>query len=315
MLPVIGLCAAAFIWNGSSNEAKEAKQSRPAVLSSTAAVEVPMKLKFADKDYEFSRYDLYERLDRELSSITYLHSTTLLYFKRANRIFPVVVPILKQNGIPEDFKYLMVIESGLNERAISSAKAAGLWQFMPTTGKQYGLEVESEVDERYHIEKSTVAACKYLKDAYARYGDWATVAASYNAGMGRITSELSKQNVSSALDLLLVEETSRYFFRIIATKEVFENPYKYGFIIKAHQLYKPIKWKEVMVDTSVSSWTDFAQGYGVSYLQLKDFNVWLRDTSLTNRSGKLYKVRVPLKDDLYYNKNQKTEVFDSRWVN
>ena len=312
---VIGLCLASILWIASSNEAKDAEQNRPTVLSMAASPEVPMKLKFADQEYDFSRYDLYERLDRELSSITYLHSTTMLYIKRANRIFPVVVPILKQNGIPEDFKYLMVIESGLSERALSSAKAAGLWQFMPTTGKQYGLEVESEVDERYHIEKSTAAACRYLKDAYSRYRDWATVAASYNAGMGRISSELSKQNVSSAMDLLLVEETSRYFFRIIATKEVFENAGKYGFVLKAHQLHKPIKWKEVTVNSSIPSLTSFAQDYGILYSQLKDFNVWLRDTSLTNRSGKSYKIRVPLKEDIYYKRNEKPEVFDSRWVN
>jgi hypothetical protein len=314
-ISVVALCAAAFVWSGSSNNSSEEEQQRSTVLSMTASPEVPLKLKFADNDIDFSRYDLYERLDRELSSFTYFHSTSLLYFKRANRIFPIVAPILKQNNIPEDFKYLMVIESNLSERAISSAKAAGLWQFMPETGRQYGLEVGADVDERYHIEKATVAACKYLKDAYARYGDWVTVAASYNAGMGRISSELNKQQVSSSLDLLLVEETSRYFFRIIAAKEIMENPYRYGFVLKAHQLYKPIECKEVTVDYSVSDWTSFAQEYGITYAQLKDFNVWLRNTSLTNRTGKLYKIKIPQKEDMYYKRGEKTEVFDDRWIN
>ena len=311
----IGLCLFSLIWTGSSNSAKEAEQLKPSVLSMTASPEVPASLQFADKEFDFSRYDLYERLDRELSSFTYFHSSTLLYFKRANRIFPIVVPILKKNNIPEDFKYLMTIESNLNERAISSAKAAGLWQFMEATGKSYGLEISADVDERYHIEKATIAACKYLKEAHRRYGDWASVAASYNAGMGRISSELNKQNVPSALDLLLTEETSRYFFRIIAIKEIFEHPYRYGFVLKAHQLYKPIRWKEVTVDSSISNLTDFAQNYGITYAQLKDFNVWLRSTSLTNKTGKSYKIRIPLKEDMYYKKGEKAEVVDSRWVN
>ncbi|MCD7971973.1 MAG: lytic transglycosylase domain-containing protein [Candidatus Azobacteroides sp.] len=312
---LVGLLTGALLWTASSNSAQEAEQQRSGMLSLTNSPEVPLKLQFADQEFDMSRYDMYERLDRELTSFTYLHSTTLLYFKRANRIFPIVVPILKQNGIPEDFKYLMTIESGLNERAISSAKAAGLWQFMQTTGKQYGLEISTEVDERYHIEKATVAACKYLKDAYARYGDWASVAASYNGGMGRISSELNKQNVSTALDLLLVEETSRYFFRILAIKEIFENPYRYGFVIKPHQLYKPIEWKEVTVSSSVNSWTNFAQKNGITYAQLKDFNVWLRDTSLLNKSGKSYKIRIPLKEDMYYKQGEKAKVYDPRWVN
>ncbi len=314
-LSIIGLCVGTFILTGSSNDAQEAEQQRSSVLSMTTPPDFPMKVKFADDDIDVRRYDLYERFDREISSFTYLHSTTMLYFKRANRIFPIVVPILKQNGIPEDFKYLMVIESNLSERALSSAKAAGLWQFMEATGRSYGLEINTEVDERYHIEKSTAAACRYLKDAYSKYGDWATVAASYNAGMGRISSELSKQNVSSALDLLLVEETSRYFFRIIAAKEIFENPYRYGFVLKASQLYKPIRWKEVTVDSSVSSWTSFAQNYGITYAQLKDFNVWLRDTSLSNRTGKLYNIRIPLEEDMYYKKGEKIDAYDSRWIN
>jgi len=314
-LSVTALCIAALVWSGSSNNVEEAGQQKPVVLSMTTSPEIPFKLKFADDEIDFSRYDLRERLDRELSSFTYLHSTTLSYFKRANRIFPIVVPILRQNGVPEDFKYLMVIESNLNERAVSSVKAAGLWQFMDSTGKMYGLEINSDVDERYHIEKATVAACKYLKDAYSKYGDWVTVASSYNAGMGRISSELNKQQASSSLDLLLVEESSRYVFRIIAIKEIMENPYKYGYVLKANQLYKPIGCREVTVDYSVSDWSDFAQQNGITYAQLKDFNVWLRNTSLTNKYGKLYNIRIPQTEDMYYKKDEKIDVYDSRWIN
>jgi hypothetical protein len=303
----IGLGISTLMWMGSSQENATTEDY-------TTSPDIPEKLTFAGEEYEFNRYDLRERLDRELSALTYLHSSTMLSLKRANRIFPVIVPILKANGIPEDFKYLMTIESSLNERALSSAKAAGLWQFMEKTGRQYGLEINSEVDERYHIEKATAAACRYLKDAYAKYGDWASVAMSYNAGMGRISSELSAQQVSSALDLLLVEETSRYFFRLIATKEVFENPMRYGFHLKSNQLYKPIHWKEITVETSIPSWTDFAKENGITYAQLKDFNIWLRDTSLANKSNSSYKIRIPLKEDLYYKPDQKVDVFDTRWV-
>jgi len=313
-ISIKALVVAAFIWSGSSKGIDEAQQSRNSGPT-TFSPEIPLTLSFAGKNIDFDRYDMYERLDRELSSLTYLHSTTMLYIKRANRYFPIIVPILKQNGIPEDFKYMAVIESNLSERAVSPAKAVGLWQFLESTGKSYGLEVGAEVDERYHIEKSTVAACKYLKEAYSKYKDWVTVAASYNAGMGRISSELSKQQASSSMDLWLVEETSRYFFRMIACKEVMENPGRYGFSLKAHQLYKPIECKEITVDSSVPDWVTFAQDNGITYYQLRDFNTWIRSSSLINKTGKLYKVKIPYKDDMYYKKGEKPSVFDSRWVN
>ena len=153
-----------------------------------------------------------------------------------------------------------------------------------------------------------------MRDAYSRYRDWTTVAASYNAGMGRISSELSKQQVASSLDLLLVEETSRYFFRIVAIKEIMENPGRYGFLLKAHQLCKPIECREVTVDSSVTDWTSFAQSYNITYSQLKDFNIWLRDASLANKAGKLYKIKIPQKDDMYYKRGEKPNVFDRRWI-
>ncbi len=283
-------------------------------LSKTISVNVPDEMVFAGEKIVFDRYDLHERMDRELNSFTYFHSTTLLLFKRANRIFPIIEPILKQQGLPDDIKYLAVIESSLHPRAVSPANAAGLWQFISSTGKGYGLEITSEVDERYHIEKSTVAAAKYLKSARNQYGSWSAAALSYNGGMGRITSELRNQRVNDALDLWLVEETSRYYFRMLAIKLIFENPKAYGFHIQPQHLYKPVEFKEVRVSSSINNLTDFAKQHGISYAQLKDFNSWLRDTKLLNRSGKTYTILIPTKESLFYDESERVKVHDPRWI-
>ncbi|MDD2476992.1 MAG: lytic transglycosylase domain-containing protein, partial [Dysgonamonadaceae bacterium] len=242
------------------------------------------------------------------------HSTTLLLIKRANRIFPIIEPILKQYGIPNDIKYLAVIESSLDPRAVSPARAAGLWQFMPTTATESGLEVSAEVDERYSIEKSTVAACNYLKGAYNKYGSWSAAALSYNGGQGRITSELRNQQTTESLDLWLVEETTRYFYRMLAIKLVFENPPQYGFIIRPHQLHKPIDFKDVTVSTSIPNLVSFAKQNGLTYAQLKDFNSWLRSTKLNVRASKSYTFKIPTRESLYYKKNEGFKVHDMRWV-
>ncbi|NDW09132.1 lytic transglycosylase domain-containing protein [Dysgonomonas sp. 520] len=303
-----------LISNHNAEDVANDEKNSPLVASMTASVEVPSEVTFAGEKLKLDRYDLYERYDREINSFTYLHSSTLLIIKKANRYFPIIEPILKANGIPDDFKYLAVIESMLNPRAISTAKAAGLWQFMPSTATQYGLEVSSQVDERYSVEKSTVAACKYLKNAYNRYGNWASVAMSYNAGMGRISSELEQQQVEDSTDLWLVEETSRYYFRMLAVKSIFENPKRYGYIIKAEQLYKPIDFKEVRVRESVSDLATFAQNNGITYAQLKDFNSWLRDRSLTinPKKPKEYTILIPTQESLYY--DGKVKVHDKNWV-
>lgn len=185
--------------------------------------EVPKSMTFAGVKVDLDREDMYERMDRELSSLVYGHGNTLLTIKRANKYFPVMAPILRSNGIPEDLLYLACVESYLNPRAYSVAKAAGIWQFIPATARQYGLEVSDEVDERYNLEKATAAACRYLKSAYTRYGNWESVMASYNGGMARISGELSKQGVNTSFDLYLTDETSRYVFRIMAMKAVMEN--------------------------------------------------------------------------------------------
>lgn len=314
ILSAIIVVSAITIMSLSNNDTEKVDQQRPQVLSMTASVNVPDEMTFAGEKIVFDRYDLRERMDRELNSFTYFHSTTLLLFKRANRIFPIIEPILKQQGVPNDIKYIAVIESSLDHRAISPARAVGLWQFMSGTAPGFGLEVSSEVDERYHIEKSTAAACRYLKDAYQKYASWSAAALSYNGGHARITNEFSNQQTNKALDLWLVEETTRYYFRMLAIKTIFENPAQYGFIIRADQLYKPLEFKEVSVSSSIPNLVSFAKEHGLTYAQLKDFNSWLRSDKLTNKSGKTYTILVPTKESLYYKKEDKPTVHDKRWV-
>lgn len=275
--------------------------------------EVPKSITFADQKIDLDRIDMWERLDRELTSLSYTHGSTLLTLKRANRFFPILAPILKENGLPLDFLYLACTESMLDIRAYSPAKAAGLWQFIPATGRSYGLEINDYVDERLNIEKATVAACKYLKESYSKYGNWESVACAYNAGNGRITSELSKQQVSSAFDLHLVSETSRYMFRILAYKMILENPRKYGFCVTENQLYQPIECDIVEVNSAVSDWATWAKNHGITYAQLREQNPWIQAKYLKNASGKVYKVKVPKKESLYRS-SQKKSVYNPAWV-
>ena len=276
-------------------------------------ISIPLEYEFAGEIIDLRRHDLRERFDRELTAFTYMHSTTFLLIKRANQYFPLIEPILKANNIPDDFKYLCVIESNLDIRALSSANAAGFWQLLSSTGKEYGLEISSEVDERYHIEKSTEAACRYLRAAYSKYGSWVNTAASYNAGMARISSSLNSQMVNSALDLMLVSETSRYVFRILAIKQLFENPSSYGFFINKENLYPHIPTQKISIDRTIEDIADFSLNHGLNYMLLKEFNPWLRDTKLTVRPGKTYILDIPKKEDLHYNPKS-TKVHDKRWL-
>lgn len=253
---------------------------------------VPEKIRIWGETQDMRRSDLHERLDRELTALAYTHGNTLLCIKRSNRYRDEITKILKKNGVPEDMFYLAVIESFLDDRAYSPAKAAGIWQFIPSTAKEYGLEVNEFVDERYNLPKATEAACRYFKDAYARYGDWNTVAASYNGGMARISKELESQRQDSALDLYLTSETSRYPFRIMAMKLILENPHKYGFYVADNQLYPPYEFEEVVVDTPVSDWVAWSKSHGMSYARLRELNPWIRAKSLPNKTGKKYIVRV-----------------------
>lgn len=264
------------------------------VLTRTRAVEVPENIDFSGERVPVNDVDVYERLDRELLVNTYLHSSTILNFKRANKFFPVIEPILKEYGVPDDFKYLAVIESNL-QNVTSPAGAKGIWQFMPVTAKQYGLEISATVDERYHLEKSTVAACKYLIDAKEKFGSWTLAAASYNAGMNGINTKLSKQEVEDYYNLLLNSETSRYLFRIIAVKQIMQNPEKYGFDFEPEDFYQPIPTDKVVVDTSIVDLTKFAADQGINYKILKRHNPWLLGNSLSNSSHKKYEVEIPKK--------------------
>jgi len=282
-------------------------------LSQINSTPLPDKVDFCGETIALDRLDIRERFDRELTAFAYLHSTTMLYLKRANRFFPIIEPILKKNGIPDDFKYLCLIESNLDIRALSPANAAGLWQFLESTGKSYGLEITSEVDERYHIEKATEAACRYFNDAYSKFGSWINVAASYNAGMAKINSALATQQVNSALDLLLTSETSRYVFRIVAIKQIFENPYLYGFVLSKENFYPPVSVQRVTINQTISDIAAFAKQYGLNYMQIKEYNPWLRDNKLTLDPGETYEIAIPEKEDLYFNKNT-IKIHDERWI-
>ena len=283
------------------------------VFSTTASPDIPMSINFAGETVSFDRLDMAERLDRELTSIIYGQTTTELCFKRANRYFPALAKILKEQGVPLDFLYLAVTESSMDYSAYSSAKAAGMWQLLAGTGRDFGLEVTDEVDERYDPEKSTVAACKYLKSAYKKYGHWPTVAASYNAGMQKISNELSKQRVDNTFDLYLVQETSRYVFRIMAYKLLMESPKRYGYRFSRKNLWQPVDYTTVDVTGSVASWIDWAKDKGLAYAQLREANPWIRSTKLTNASGKTYKVRIPKQSELYRSKRTYS-VYNKDWV-
>jgi hypothetical protein len=306
---LVGVTAGIFI---SSNDSKKVNDERPVVSFTATSPQLPSSVSFAGKQIDLTRLHIREAFDRELCTFTYLHATTLLLFKRANRYFPLIEPILKKYGIPDDFKYLAVIESNLDARVSSPVHAVGMWQFMETTGKEYGLVITPTVDERCHVEKATAAACKYLRKAYERYGDWISVAASYNAGMGRITSELSNQGANNAIDLWLVEETTRYPYRILAIKQIFENPYRYGFVLTAGALYKPIKTKNVSVSAETNL-VSFAKQNGITYADLRRLNPWLKGVKLIT-NGKTYSLQVPENAEELYYRRPNTYVHDSRWV-
>ena len=257
------------------------------------SLDLPMNASFAGEPVPLEIPDVHERFDKELQINTYLHSSTLFLMKRANRWLPQIDSILKLNGIPEDFKYLPLIESALIND-VSPKNAVGFWQILKTSGKELGLEITKEVDERYDPLKATKAACKYLKRAYAKFGSWTLVAASYNRGMGGIERALENQKVKSYYDLFLNDETSRYVFRILAIKEISENPEKYGFILKPEHLYPEENFRYIEIKESIKSLVDFANAQGINYKLLKRHNPWLRDETLTVKKGKSYLIAIPV---------------------
>lgn len=274
---------------------------------------IPSEYEFAGENVSLKTVDRAERFDRELTAMAFTHGNTLLQLKRANRVFPVVIPILKANGVPTDLVYLACIESQLNERAVSPAKAAGLWQFMPATAREYGLEVNEYVDERYDIEKATEAACRYLKNARSKYGNWESAAASYNAGMGRISRELDAQDQQSAFDLWLPDETMRYIFRLLAAKAIMENPRSFGYTLDASQLYQPFEYDLVEVAEPVDDWAQWGLDHGTNYYTVRLHNPWIRSKSLPNKDSKCYLVKIPKKDSLQ-RKHKNHFVYNQNWV-
>ena len=254
--------------------------------------ELPDKLSFAGEPVPLNEPDIQERFEREIYVNAYWHSNTVLLMKRAGKFLPTIEKILSQNGIPDDFKYVALIESGLMN-VVSPAGARGFWQFMESTAKEKGLEVNKEVDERYHFEKSTEAACKYLKQAYARFGNWTSVAASYNMGMAGLSRRKSEQKMTDFYKLLLNEETSRYIFRILAMKEIFEEPRKYGFELQKDDLYTMPVMRDLVVTESIENLADWAIRHNSNYKELKIYNPWLRSNKLGVRKGRSYKIILP----------------------
>jgi len=274
----------------SDEELCKAFRNRSKIL----AVPIPENIHFAGEKVPLDIFYVFEGMDRELTVNTYWPSSTIAMFKRANRFLPLIVPVLKKQGIPEDFKYLVIIESNL-ANVVSPAGAAGFWQLIPETAKRYGLEISDDVDERYHLEKATVAACKLLKHSYQMFGSWVLAAAAYNAGEGKITRELERQKVSNYFDLNLVEETSRYLYRILAVKLIYENPTQYGYHLRNKDLYQPVPTYSVKTDTAITDLIGFAFSQGINYRILKEFNPWLRKDKLSNVSRTTYMLTIPKK--------------------
>ncbi|PKL82709.1 MAG: murein transglycosylase [Ignavibacteriae bacterium HGW-Ignavibacteriae-3] len=280
---------------------KELEKQRPIIITENErriySPTFPDTLDFCGERVPLEDFDVRERIEREILVNTYWHSASLLYFKRANRWFPVIEPILKANGIPDDFKFMAVAESGLLN-VVSPDGASGFWQFMPAAAKMFGLEISDEVDERYDVEKSTLAACKYLKEAKVKFGNWTLAAASYNYGQNGIENQIGRQRSKNYYNMFLTEETYRFVARIISYKEIFRDPKRYGFYFTDDELYQPIKTRNFLVNYSIKDLAEFAEKNGMSYKILKIFNPWLRNNRLNNRSRKTYSIKIPVESEI-----------------
>jgi hypothetical protein len=291
------LCASVLfvqLFTASTDEVTEDKRFEENFQKSYQifALTIPEKMEFSSEAVPLDLIDVYEKMDRELLVNTYWQSQTLLLLKRSHRYFPEIEKILKQEGVPDDFKYLALMESGLTN-VVSPAGATGFWQLMKDAARERGLEVNNDVDERYHIEKSTRAACAYLREAKERFGSWTLAAASYNMGMSGLATQIERQKATNYYDLVLNEETSRYIFRILAAKTILSDPASYGFNFRDEDLYKPLKHKTLEVNETVVNLADFAFEHGINYKALKYLNPWLRDNHLPNSSGKQYTILIP----------------------
>lgn len=301
LLILLGIVAACVIIGGlffnsksagTPNRVSEAVKDQQEVYFT--AVTLPEKLDFAHESVPLENFDIRESLDREMLSIANFHSQALLYIKKTTRYFSIIEPILKQNGIPEDFKFLALAESGFLDKVVSPAGAAGIWQFMKPAAIENGLVIDDEVDERFNIEKATEAACHFLKKAYPKYGNWTMVAASYNAGVAGMIKQEITQKIRSYYDLQLNEETARYVFRILALKLIIGDPLKYGFKVSDEEKYPIIPIKEIQVSGSIKDLPDFARENKINYKILKQFNPWLKGTSLKNSKRITYAIKIPV---------------------
>jgi membrane-bound lytic murein transglycosylase D len=306
LLSKIGLAAVAVVICGVFIQAiqspKVASQPTETVTSAeqqssqtlrVEALDIPSVMTFAGERVPLQDTDVRERLDREIHVNTYWHSNMLLMIKKANRFFSEIEPLLKKYNLPDDFKYLAVAESGL-DNVTSHAGASGFWQFMKATGKEYGLEINNYVDERYNLELATKVAAQYLINSKELFGSWTNAAAAYNAGNAGITKQMKRQDATDYYSLLLNSETGRYVFRILAFKEILSNPEKYGFYVDQQDLYQAIPTKTIIIDTPVTDFAKFAKQQGINYKILKIHNPWLRDTYLKNASGKAYSIKIPI---------------------
>ena len=287
MKNVFILLISLFLWSGTVSAQNLFPQAMLPVL--------PETLEFAGESVPLNNFDTRESLQREISVTMYMHSRTIYTLLRTTRYFPVIEPILKKNGIPDDFKYLCMAESGLDPEVRSPAGAAGLWQLMPAVGRSYGMEVGKGVDERYHVEMATEAACRHLKESYERFGSWTLAAAAYNLGLSGVATRLEKQGVSNYYDAFFPQETLRYVFRILSFKVVTEHPLRYGFLIEEDDYLAPLdRYREVTVNDAKIDWAAFARAQGTNYKMLRAYNPWIRDYDSLNPSRRTYTVRIPL---------------------
>ena len=294
LFTLIGVIAITSLFIKGIDKAKSEPPKSTSDKYEIQALELPENLNLAGERVPIERQHIRERMDRELLVNTYWQSNGLLLLKRANKYFPILEPLLKEYGLPDDFKYLAVAESALIDET-SSVGAAGMWHFMKNTGKEYGLEINQNVDERYHIEKSTKVAAQYLIKAKERFGSWTLAAAAYNAGNYGVSRRLEAQGVTSYYDAFLPNETERYVLRIIALKEVLSNPRKYGFKFEEKDLYTMEKTRTIKVDTTITNIALFAKKFGLNYKELKLHNPWLRQNKLNNKSHKVYEIKIPIK--------------------
>ncbi len=292
LIPAILISASSVLFITAISPDTDSTRVNKILPSTVVSPLIPESLFLAGEQVPIESFSVREKLDRELIINTYGHSSSILYLKRASRWFPLIEPILEEHGIPNDFKYLAVIESGLTQ-AVSPAGASGFWQFMKKTAPEYELEVTSTVDERYHVEKSTHAACQYLQESYEKFGNWGLAAASYNMGMTGVEHRLEAQGVDSYWELHLNSETGRYVYRILAVKEVLSHPETYGFQLTENDLYLPHEVRKVAITASIENLSEFALKNGSNYRELKELNPWLIKDSFVASPGKTYTVYFP----------------------